>query len=152
MTHHDSPIYRQEVRIGATPDAVFDFLVDADTMVRWIGIAATIDARPGGELRIDINERDIVRGEFVVIDRPERVVFSWGYEGSTDMAPGCSTVEVTLTPDEAGTLLVLTHSDVPAPRLGDHAKGWTHFLDRLLGQASNEPLPQTGGPEPKERP
>lgn len=135
MTSDELTIYRQEVRIAAAPDTVFDFLVDADTMLRWIGSATVVDATPGGELMIDMNGQDIVRGEFLVVDRPQRVVFSWGYERSTDMPPGCSTVEVTLEPDGPGTLLVLTHSECPADRLSDHAGGWRHFLGRLAEEA-----------------
>lgn len=152
MSTEDGTIYRQEVRIAAAPDTVFDFLVDADTMVRWIGRATKVDAQPGGELMIDMNGRDIVRGEFVVVDRPRRVVFSWGYEGSADMAPGSTSVEVTLEPDGPGTLLVLTHSHLPASRRGDHADGWSYFLNRLLHEVSNEPVPNTATTQAKDAP
>ena len=127
----DDVIYRQEVRIDAPPDAVFGLLVDAESIRRWIGSVVMADPRPGGELTIDMNGSDIVRGEYVVVDRPHRVVFTWGYEGAADMGPGSSTVQIDLTADGDGTLLELVHRDFPPDRLTDHADGWTHFLGRL---------------------
>ncbi len=149
MSTQENTIYRQEVRIDATPDTVFDFLVDAEAMVRWIGIATTADARPGGELMIDMNGHDIVRGEFQLVDRPRHVVFTWGYEGSADMAPGSSTVDITLEPDGVGTLLILTHHDCAPHRLDDHAGGWRHFLGRLAQEASTK-IPNSSEDKPKE--
>ncbi|MEO8697299.1 MAG: SRPBCC domain-containing protein [Acidimicrobiales bacterium] len=51
--------------------------------------------------------------------------------------PGSTRVEVTLTPRDTGTLLVLRHYDMPATHAEDHTKGWNHFLgDRLAALAS----------------
>jgi len=145
----ENTIYRQEVRIAARPESVFDYFVDAEAMQRWIGIATAVDATDGGELMIDMNGRDIVRGEFVLVDRPRRVVFTWGYDTSADMPPGSSTVEVTLQPDGSGTLLTLTHNDCPPDRLNDHADGWRHFLGRLVDAASTS-IPGSPAGKPKE--
>ncbi len=50
-----------------------------------------------------------------------------------DIAPGSTVVEITLTADGDGTILRLTHRDLP--REGDvrprHAAGWIHHLGRL---------------------
>ena len=46
----------------------------------------------------------IARGEYVEVDPPSRVVFTWGWEDQeTAVPPGSSTVEITLTPDGEGT-------------------------------------------------
>jgi uncharacterized protein YndB with AHSA1/START domain len=45
----DDVIYRQEVRIDASPDTVFELLVDAESIRRWISSAVVADPRPGGE-------------------------------------------------------------------------------------------------------
>jgi uncharacterized protein YndB with AHSA1/START domain len=124
-------LYRQDVRIEADPDIVFDFFVDREHMLRWMGVDAKLDATPGGEFRVDVNGRDVAVGEFVEVDRPNRVVFTWGWLGSDDMPPGCSRVEVTLTPAGGGTLLRFEHRLVPADRVAQHADGWGHFLPRL---------------------
>jgi uncharacterized protein YndB with AHSA1/START domain len=129
----DAVIYRQEVRIDAAPDAVFEFLVDADSILLWIGAAVVADPRPGGELMIDMDGQHLVRGEYVVVERPHRVVFTWGYEGDADMGPGSSTVHIELASDGEGTLLELVHRDCPPERLTAHADGWAHYLGLLQG-------------------
>jgi uncharacterized protein YndB with AHSA1/START domain len=137
-------LYRQDVRIDATADVVFEFFVDSEHMLRWMGIDAKLDATPGGEFRVDVNGRDVAVGEFVEIDRPHRVVFTFGWLDSSDMPPGCSRVEVTLTPDGDGTLLHFEHRLVPAERVAQHAEGWDHFLPRLaIAGAGGDP-----GPDP----
>jgi hypothetical protein len=61
-------------------------------------------------------------------------VFTWGFEeSSVGVAPGTSTVEVTLRPDGDGTHLRLVHRDLPAEAVGDHTEGWDEMLRRLAG-------------------
>jgi uncharacterized protein YndB with AHSA1/START domain len=67
-----------------------------------------------GELEVRIQARpETVFGEFVEIDPPRRLVFTWGWEGDEEVPPGSSTVEVTLTPDGDATVLHLVHGDLP---------------------------------------
>ncbi len=96
-----------------------------------MGHAATVDARPGGAIRLDYNGFDIMRGEFVEVS-PRRVVITWGFETEgAPLAPGASQIEFTLTPDGDHTVVRMVHSGLPA---GDssHAEGWDHFLPRLV--------------------
>src|SRR5262245_22826932 len=52
--------------------------------------------------------------------------------GDSPVAPGTSTVEITLEPDGAdGTLLRLAHTGLPLPAVELHRDGWHHYLDRL---------------------
>ncbi len=75
---------------------------------------------------------DVARGEYVEIDPPRRVVFTFGWEaeGSPE-PPGSTTVEVTLVPDGEGTLLRLVHSGVPDEMRRGSSGGWDHYLLRL---------------------
>ncbi len=142
------PIYRQDVRIDAAPDTVFEFLVDREHMLRWMGVDAKLDPTPGGEFRVDVNGRDVAVGEFVEVDRPNRVVFTWGWLESDDMPPGCSRVEVTLSPDGDGTRLRFEHHLATANQAAQHAEGWDHFLRRLAmagGGADPGPDPWLDG-------
>ena len=122
----------REVRIEAPPDEVFPFFTDPDKMIVWKAVEATLDPRPGGIFRIDVTGRDPARGEYVVIDPPRRVVFTFGWEaeGSSE-PPGSTTVEVTLVPDGEGTLLRLVHSGVPDEMRRGSTGGWDHYLLRL---------------------
>jgi uncharacterized protein YndB with AHSA1/START domain len=135
----------REIRIDAAPDTVFDFFVDPELLLRWKGIQAKLEAEPGGLFRVVVNPRHTVRGRFVEVERPVRVVFTWGMEGEDAMvAPGSSTVEVTLTADGEGTLLRLVHRDLPDRAREQHARGWEHFLGRLrVAAAGDDP-----GPDP----
>ncbi len=78
-----------------------------------------------------------MRGEFVEVTPPSRVVFTWGFENEdVDVRPGESTVEVTLEPSGGGTLLRLVHRDLPASEIASHTEGWTELLARLAVLAS----------------
>jgi uncharacterized protein YndB with AHSA1/START domain len=122
-----------EIRIAASPETVFDFFTDPDKMIQWMGRSAELDPRAGGTLRCDINGRDVARGEYVAVERPNRIVFTWGWEGEEPtVAPGGSTVEVLLARDGEGTQLRLIHSDLPSVESAErHSHGWTHYTQRL---------------------
>lgn len=122
-----------KIRIAASPETVFDFFTDPDKMIQWMGRSAELDPRSGGTLRCDINGRDIARGEYVAVERPDRIVFTWGWEGEEPtVAPGGSTVEVLLTRDGEGTQLRLIHSDLPSAESAEnHSQGWRHYAERL---------------------
>jgi uncharacterized protein YndB with AHSA1/START domain len=123
------------VRIAATPDVVFAYFTDPALAVRWIADAALLDARPGGTFSLDVRGNP-ARGEYVEVDPPHRVVFTWGIEGRADFAPGSSTVEVVLQPDGDETVVTLTHSNLPTEdHRRSHDAGWTEFLG-LLAQVA----------------
>jgi uncharacterized protein YndB with AHSA1/START domain len=129
-------VVEHELRIDASPETVFEFFVDPEKMTRWKGVVAHLDPRPGGEYRVDVTPRDVAVGEYVEIDVPHRIVFTWGWEGNEHIPPGSSTVEVTLTPDGDGTLVKLVHRDLPTPATGEHEDGWKHYLGRLAVAAA----------------
>ncbi len=125
----------RELRIAASPETVFDFFVDPDRMIQWMGREAELDPRPGGTFRVDLNGRHISRGEYLEVDRPNRVVFTFGWEGGTSVVePGSSTVEVDLEADGDGTLLRFLHR-LPEESRDSHGEGWDHYLPRLVTAA-----------------
>jgi uncharacterized protein YndB with AHSA1/START domain len=76
--------------------------------VDWMGVAALLDPRRRGTFRVEVNGRDVVIGEYVEVDPPHRVVFTWGFEGVDPFVePGSTRVEVTLERECDGTLLTL---------------------------------------------
>ena len=95
----------REITIAATPETVWELLTDPEEATRWMGQAASFDLRPGGTYRVDVIPGDTVRGEFVEIDRPRRLVYTWGWERGSrgSVPPGSTTVEFELVPDGAGT-------------------------------------------------
>lgn len=131
--------FTASVHVEADPEQVFEYFTRPDAIVRWMGDYAVLDARPGGAFAVDINGVP-VRGAYVEVDRPRRLVISWGHAGSDRLPPGSSTLEVTFTPERSGTTVVVVHSGLPPEELTAHGVGWGHFLERLmLAAAGREP-------------
>lgn len=127
--------FSTSIEIEAPPDTVFAHLVTPERMVRWMGQHAELQPVSGGGFAVDING-SLVRGEYLEVDPPRRVVVSWGIVGSDDLLPGSSRVEFTLTRTASGTSLSLVHSGLPETRMQGHARGWAHYLPRLQLSAS----------------
>ena len=130
--------FRTSITIDAAPSAVFPYLVDADLIVKWMGEYAETEPVRGGRLHIDIIGVP-VRGSFVEVDPPRRVVFTWGHAGSAVLPEGASTVEITLT-EQPGprTVVELVHSGLPDVMAPGHARGWAHFVARLQRAAGGD--------------
>ncbi len=125
---------RREISIAARPETVWDFFVDPRKAERWMGISALLDPRPGGEYRVEVISGNVALGEFVEVDPPHRLVWTWGWtdQSQSPVPPGSSTIEVELVPEGEGTLLRFTHSGLPdAEATQKHAHGWDHYLERL---------------------
>lgn len=122
--------FHDSIEIAAPPQVVFDYLTTNAGMTAWMGQYADLDPRPGGRFAVDIAGYP-VRGEYLVVEPPRRVVVSWGFPGSQDLPAGASTVEFVLTAVAAGTRVDLRHVDLPQTEVRGHAHGWAHFLPRL---------------------
>jgi uncharacterized protein YndB with AHSA1/START domain len=71
-------------------------------------------------------------GEFVEVDPPRRLVFTWGWTHDDAVAPGSTRVVVTLEAENGGTRVVLRHHGLPdEPQLTHHREGWELYLGRL---------------------
>jgi uncharacterized protein YndB with AHSA1/START domain len=125
------------IDIRATPEEVFAYLVTPAGLTAWMCQHAEVDAREGGEFAADI-AGSAVRGTYLEVDPPRRVVVSWGMAGAADFPPGTSLVTFTLTATEVGTHLELLHSELPEPRVAGHVDGWDHFLPRLVSALRGE--------------
>jgi uncharacterized protein YndB with AHSA1/START domain len=140
-----------EVRVKASPETIFPFLIDADRSARWFGRSASIDPRPGGAYRTEISDQIVAAGEIVEIDEPRRLVLTFGWEGNQAVPPGSSRVEITLEPDGDETIVRLLHSGLPEGASEQHGDGWDHYLPRLAivavgGDAGPDPLGQAAPP------
>jgi uncharacterized protein YndB with AHSA1/START domain len=127
--------FSTSIEIEAPPEVVFAHLVTAERMVSWMGQHADLRPIPGGEFAVDINGY-LIRGEYLVVDPPHRVVVSWGMAGAEDLPPGASRVEFILTPTSSGTNLNLRHTGLPETRSRTHAGGWSNYLTRLRSAAT----------------
>jgi uncharacterized protein YndB with AHSA1/START domain len=126
-----SEVLTATVRIAAPPAEVFPYFVDPTLMVQWIGDWADLHPEPGGKFVLDFANTP-VRGEYVEVDPPRRVVFTWGVAGKDSLPPGSTTVEIVLTADGPHTVVELFHHDLPVGEYDSHLDGWTTMLDRLV--------------------
>jgi uncharacterized protein YndB with AHSA1/START domain len=137
MTHAPTRTVTVETRVQASPATVFSYFTDPVKYRRWKGLDAELDPRPGGRYRVRMNSQRTVLGEYVVVEPPSRLVFTWGWEGDGDLPPGSSTVEITLIPDGDDTLVRLRHTGLPTQESRTlHAAGWDHYLGRLARAAA----------------
>jgi uncharacterized protein YndB with AHSA1/START domain len=143
--------FTTSVDIAAPREVVFAHLVTPERMVRWLGRPADLDPVPGGSFAVDVNGT-LVRGEYLEVDPPHRLVVSWGMVGMDDLPPGSSRVEFTLTPTGDGTRLDLVHKGLPDSRLPGHGSGWANYLGRLsVAATGRDPGPDTWVPSTASR-
>ncbi len=121
------------VRLPAPPADVFPYLIDPQLYVRWQGVKADLDPRPGGLFRVWMDEATVARGEYLEVLPPSKVVFTWGWENNPAIPPGSTTVELTVAADGDGSILTLRHFGLPDDAAAAmHREGWTHFTERLV--------------------
>lgn len=123
----------------ASPGRAFDAWLDPEAIGAWMFPDETdeivdvyVDPRVDGEFAFDVHRDDRVIshvGRYLVIDRPERLAFTWGIADDE----GEDHVTVDIHPARAGCEVTLTHRLHPdwvdyADRTAD---AWTAMLDSL---------------------
>jgi uncharacterized protein YndB with AHSA1/START domain len=122
-------VLERTVLIRAKRETVFRYFTDNERFAAWWGAGSTIDARPGGPLRIRYANGVLASGEVVEVAPPERIVFTYGYEDpAKPVRPGGSRVVVTLQERKDGTLLHLRHELPDAAARDQHVQGWRYQL------------------------
>ncbi|HEY1929774.1 MAG TPA: SRPBCC family protein [Caulobacteraceae bacterium] len=127
-------------RYDASPERVFDAFLDLAVARRFLFATATgemivaeIDPRVGGRFTFTERRPDMgdVRhvGEYLEIDRPRRLVFTFGVP---QFDPRMTTVRVDIEPDGVGSILTLTNDGVPEAYAKGNVEGWTRILAGLL--------------------
>lgn len=125
---------------AAAPERVFDAFLDPKIARQFLFatssgemITAQIDARVGGqfcfiERRPDMGDVRHV-GEYLEIDRPRRLVFTFGVP---QFDPRMSTVTVEIRASAAGCDLTLINEGVLPDYAERNQQGWTRILAGLL--------------------
>ena len=129
--------FTQTVFLPVTPDEAFALVTQPERLRRWQTVTARVDLRAGGEYRWTVVPGHHAAGRFTEVEPGRLVAFTWGFEGSEDLAPGASTVTITLEPADGGTNLTLDHAGLDAAQTASHAEGWNHFLGRLVALAES---------------
>jgi uncharacterized protein YndB with AHSA1/START domain len=134
------------VFVEAAPERVYEYFTRPEAIVRWMGDFALLEPEAGGRFHLDVRGAP-VRGRYLELDPPHRLLISWGYAGSERLPPEASTVEVRLIADGTGTRVELEHRHLPAEERPGHVAGWAHYLPRLQTVAAGgEPGADPGMP------
>jgi uncharacterized protein YndB with AHSA1/START domain len=121
-----------EIELPAPPAEVFSMFLDPARLVRWIGLSADLDPTPGGRFRFEVQPGQFCEGEYVVVEPPRRLVFTWGWADPWfGLPPGFSRVDVELEELSGGSRLLLVHDQLPGEIQLLHDEGWSVFLARL---------------------
>src|SRR5580704_4493445 len=133
MTEERSPMaIEKSVLVPLNADDTFALITEPDRLRRWQVITARVDLRAGGDYRWTIIPGHSASGTITEVEPGRRVVFTWGWEGSSDLPPGASTVTITLEPADGGTLVRLVHEGLTDEQAEGHGTGWEHYLARLV--------------------
>ncbi len=124
-----------EQTIKAPRSAVYRFLAKSEEWVKWHGESAELDAVPGGIFSLVMANGMNARGQFTELVPDERVEFTWGWVDRPGIPPGSTIVSIQLTEEPEGTLLTLTHRNLPTDEVSAHREGWQEFLPRLASAA-----------------
>lgn len=130
-------MYTKTVVIPVDIDEAFALITDPERLRRWQAVSARVDLRVGGDYRWTITPGHIAAGSFREVEPGRRIVFGWGWEGDSDLAPDASTVSITVEPAGDGTKVTLTHDGLNDQQAAMHAEGWNHYLGRLEKAAAD---------------
>lgn len=132
--------------LPAPPVVVYDQWLDPHALAAFITPAPArsglveVDPRVGGRFSIEMIDPDQVvhiTGEYLELDRPRRLRFSW----SSSLGGGFdSAVTVTFEADgETRTLMTIEHALLPADWRADHQQGWERIAAQLASTMARSP-------------
>ena len=113
----------QHVFINATPEQVFDAMVQPAIAAQIVGGECTGDAQPGATFT---QWNGYITGKHLELMRGERIVQEWTTTEWPKGAPP-SRLELQLSGTGGGTELTMTHSAVPSEQAEDYRQGWIDY-------------------------
>jgi uncharacterized protein YndB with AHSA1/START domain len=127
---------------NAPRERLFQAWTDPQRMTEWFcrakpeiaGRLVVMDVRPGGRYGFDVSDAcgkvSKVRGEYLEIKAPERLVFTWFWE--TEPAYGNTLVTLEFVDLGDKSELIMTHERFANSDARDkHNNGWAYCLDSL---------------------
>ena len=114
---------KQTVFIDATPEEIYDALIDAKKHRDVTGSKATSQQRVGGKFTA---WDGYISGKHLFLERGKKVVQEWK---TTEWPKGypSSKLEFTLREKRGGTELALLQTNVPAEQAASYEQGWKDF-------------------------
>jgi len=139
----DTGTVRLERTYDATAEVVFDAWTNPEVLRRWWkanpgwnDAEAEIDLRVGGAYRLAMHDPEagedyVVYGTYREVSRPDRLVYSWAWEGTGPYAGHESEVAVSFLEEAPGrTTVVIEHAGLldDTSRV-NHRRGWVGVLE-----------------------
>jgi uncharacterized protein YndB with AHSA1/START domain len=133
--------------LPAVPDVVFNEWLDRESLREWMCprpvrvVDVTVEPHVGGTVRFDIDDsgtRVLITGQFLAIDRPRLLRFTWTNSNWQDPTRE-SIVNVAFEPvgkDE--TLMEIEHSLLPPEEFESFDSGWTLTVEQLASALGHE--------------
>jgi len=135
-----SPTLRMERTFNAPAQRVFDAWTSPEVLRRWWHAEhhwettlAEVDLRVGGAVRVVMRDTDKDveyggGGQYLEIDRPRRLVFTWYWDGNATR----QVIEVDFEEADGVTTVRFTHRDLwDEEAVRDHEDGWSKCFDNL---------------------
>lgn len=121
---------------NATPEELWELWTAPEKLSQWHhapggSAQAETDVRVGGAYKIAMTDQSrwLVFGEFTEVDKPNKLVYSWQWQGYPDEV---SQVTVLLKPLDKGTELTLVHERLSGPdSVQAHSDGWLGVMENI---------------------
>jgi uncharacterized protein YndB with AHSA1/START domain len=128
--------------VPASRERVFAAWTTPDAIKAWFGppdckvLDAQIELRIGGKYYILLSTERLgqisVSGQYKEVKPPEKLMFTWRWDGSAELTDATSLVTVEFLAAGAATEIRLTHEQLPTLESRDnHGHGWNSTLDKL---------------------
>lgn len=146
MNTSTKPIEALELEISrhfeASRELIFTAWTDPKHFLKWAGPRGftgtidTFDCKPGGMYRTCLHAPDgtehWARGRYLEVSSPHRLVFTHQWEGERGEPGPETTVTVSLSERDGGTLMHFHQSGFESADNRDgHERGWVESFDRL---------------------
>ncbi len=114
------PTIRQTYEMDASPDKVFEALVNEEVIQNWSGDEAKMSPEVGAKFSLWGGQ---MFGTNLEVVKNKKLVQEWCY----DQWEVPSKVTFSLTSQGNGTLVELLHEDVPEKSVKNIEDGWSHY-------------------------
>jgi len=138
----EKPVLQLNRVIAAPRERVFAAWTTAEAIKVWFGpesfrvLDTQVDLCVGGEYCFQLSTEQLgeikVSGRYQEVTPPDKLVYTWQWEGNPELATGSSLVTVEFIPAGVSTEIRLTHEQLPSIEArDDHGRGWSGTLDKL---------------------
>jgi uncharacterized protein YndB with AHSA1/START domain len=140
VTDDPAMVVRIERTFDASAEEVFDAWTSEEVMRRWFHAGphvetptAEVDLRVGGRVRVVMRQADgtdfWAEGEYTVIERPQRLAFTWTFE---DDPSNEQLIELEFSEEDGITTVLFVNSNISTDERRDAQQdGWQQCFDQI---------------------